>query len=319
MNTKSNSLIMCATPLQMLIAEKIIKSKPYENFDLITIALSDNLKYKSYFERVNKRCNFGLYFIANPGLKGFVKFIRTLKLNNLDKEYKNLYLASIDSRYFQYLVSKNDKANIFTFDDGTANIIKESSYYLDSKPPLWKRIIWRSFGVKYYIDDIKSMSLTHYTIYNGIPNIIDNTKFLELYNTNKQKQNDIKNVVKIFLGQPLSEISSHYTKNYITEIIEKIGVDYYYPHPRETSPLSGNFEVIESSLIFEEYIIQCLTYNPHTIIEIYSFVSSCLLNINQLDRVHTIYIYDEFLYNKFNKFYKLANNKFNINLKNIKG
>lgn len=307
----SNSLIMCVTPLQMLIAEKIIELKSDENFDILTIALSDNSKYQSYFERVCQKCNSSLYYIAEPSLKGFIKYTKLLRLNKLDKEYKNLYLASIDSRHFQYLVSKNNRANIFTFDDGTANIIKESSYYLDSKPPIWKRIIWRTMGVKYYMDDIKSMSLTHYTIYKNIPNIIDNTFVIDLFDK-EIEQNNIDKTLSIFLGQPLYEISKYYSYEFIATTIEKYNIDYYYPHPREKGLPQGKYEVIHSSLIFEDYILDFLKRNPTTQVHVYSFTSSALLNISQIERVKLNLIYDDYLEHHFSDFYSLARDKLNI-------
>lgn len=36
------NLIMCATPLQMLIAKKIIDLFPNEEFDLLVVALNNN-------------------------------------------------------------------------------------------------------------------------------------------------------------------------------------------------------------------------------------------------------------------------------------
>ena len=39
---QQKSLIMCVTPLQMLIAEKIIHKFKDQKFDVIVIALADN-------------------------------------------------------------------------------------------------------------------------------------------------------------------------------------------------------------------------------------------------------------------------------------
>ena len=52
MKITGKSLIVCLTPLQMLIAEKIISLNPDKQFDLLVIALSDNEKYKHYYQKV---------------------------------------------------------------------------------------------------------------------------------------------------------------------------------------------------------------------------------------------------------------------------
>ncbi|PQH52883.1 polysaccharide biosynthesis protein, partial [Acinetobacter baumannii] len=44
MSDKKKSLVICFTPLQMLIAEKIIAQQP--SVDLIVIALNNSDKYK---------------------------------------------------------------------------------------------------------------------------------------------------------------------------------------------------------------------------------------------------------------------------------
>lgn len=311
MNINSSSLIMCMTPLQMLIAEKIIALKPKENFDIITIALSDNYKYRNYFKRVSLKCNNSLYYVPEPGLKEFFKYIKLLKLNKLDKKYDNLYLASIDCRHFQYLISKNNKAEIHTFDDGTANIIQNSLYYLNSKPPKLKRMIWRIIGVKYYMEDIKRKSLIHYTIYNNIPNIINDTYLINLLDKESELTYTNK-TIKIFLGQPLTEISDHYSSELIRKVVESYHIDYYFPHPREDELPEGNYKIIDSDLVFEDYIVSFLKENPNIEAHVYSFTSSCLLNISQVERIKSTLIYDDYLERNIKEFYKLAKEKFNI-------
>lgn len=315
---KSDSLIVCLTPLQMLIAEKIISLHPDKQFDLLIITLSDNEKYRHYYQRLSKICQNSLYYLTSPGARGFLKFIRDLRLNKLHIEYQSIYLASIDSRLIQFMVSKNKDACIYTFDDGTANIISNSIYYLDNRPKLLKRLIWRALGVKYYMDDIKALSENHYTIYGGLPNIIKKTSSISLYNKKVEKNSGKSKIVKFYLGQPLEDISSHYTSEYVSSIINNLNLDFYYPHPREKEPLKTRFiKVIDSNLIFEDYLINYLNENPDTEVHVYSFISSCILNIAFFNRVKPIYIYDRFLNNNYYQLYEYARNNLNIKTLNI--
>lgn len=311
MKNLHRSLIICLTPLQMLIAEKVISLNPDKQFDLLVIALSDNEKYKHYYQRLSKSCENSLYYKASSSSFEFLEFIKQLKLNKLHIKYQNIYLASVDSRHIQYIISKSNKANIYTFDDGTANIMQNSLYYRDSKPPIWKRVIWRALGIKYYMGDIKNLSSTHYTIYKDISNIIDDTFYIDLFNK-KLAATSTNKTVRIFLGQPLYEISTHYSSEFITKTIEDNNIDYYYPHPREKQLPKGNYEIINSNLIFEDYIIKFLEENPNTEAYVYSFTSSCLLNISQIDRVKPIYIYDDYLDSTLKDFYDLARDRLNI-------
>lgn len=53
----SKNLIVCSTPLHMLIAEKIINMHPSEEFDLLLITDAFNEKYNFYRMRLSSRCN----------------------------------------------------------------------------------------------------------------------------------------------------------------------------------------------------------------------------------------------------------------------
>ena len=309
---KSNGLIMCVTPLQMIIAEKIIQLNPKEDFDLLVIALSDNDKYRYYYDRLKSICVRSLYYTKEKGIKGFFSYIGKLKKNKLNEKYESLYLASIDSRHFQYVLSRNKKANIYTFDDGTANIIPQSLYYSNSKPKLFKKIIWRGFGIKHYMEDVKKLSLLHYTIYKDVPNIIEKTQFIKLYGEYKSSSTPVNRVVKMYLGQPLEEISVDFNSQYVAKIIAKLDMDFYYPHPREKVIPKGEFDIITSQLVFEDYIVSYLEDNPGVMVEVYSFISSAMLNIANLDRIELNYIYDSYLYESYKDFYNFANDSFNI-------
>ena len=319
-NNKSRSLIMCITPLQMLIAEKIIELNKGKDFDLLVIVLNDNDKYNYYYQRLKEKCINALYLIAKPGLQGFLNYIKDLKANNLKIKYESLYLASIDSRHFQYIVSKNNSANLYTFDDGTANIIPSSLYYLNSEPNFFKRVAWRILGVKYYMKDLKNISLSHYTIYKDVPNIIGNKIYLPLFpkiNNNNNNNNKKKQIKRFYLGQPLNEISKAFDISFIEKSISKLKIDYYYPHPREKLYPKGDFELVESSLIFEDYITQFLAENPDINIEVFSFISTTLLNIMSLNRVYVSYIHDTQLFNLHQRFYDFAHNSFGIKHLNL--
>ena len=316
-NRKEKCLIMCLTPLQMIIARKVIESNPDKDFDLVAITLIDNIKYRNYYKKLKKLCKNSLYYISEKGLIGFLHFVKELKLKEINSDYKCIYLASIDSRYFQYIISKNNLANIYTFDDGIANIISNDVYYSNDAPVIWKKIIWRFIGIKYYIKDIRDKSLLHYTIYDDIPNIIEKTQLIKLYENDELIPIIINRIVNIYVGQPLEEISDIFTTEYISNILQKLNIDFYYPHPRENTIPLGDFEIIESDLIFEDYIIRYLQKNPDIKVRVYSFISSAILNICSLNRIEVNYIYDKELYYKYKEFYDIVNSKFNIDLVKI--
>lgn len=310
---QQKSLIMCVTPLQMLIAEKIIHKFKDQKFDVIVIALADNEKYRYYYKKLEKiSCN-SFYYVPKDGFLGFLKYINVLKRNGFAGKYTNCFLASIDSTHFQYIISKNKNTNIYTFDDGMANIIKNSIYYTNKKIPSWKKLIWNFIGIYSYMEDIKKSSRKHYTLYENVSNIIENTESLKLFESSKSKGEPTRKI-NIYLGQPLTEISEKFTEQYILKTLDTLQIDYYFPHPREKTVPKGNFEIITTPLIFEDYLIEYLAKNKTVDINLYSYISSAVLNVKDLDRVNVKYIYDNYLIEKYSGFYGFVENEFDISI-----
>ncbi|QGM28722.1 glycosyltransferase family 52 [Acinetobacter towneri] len=310
---QQKSLIMCVTPLQMLIAEKIIHKFKDQKFDVMVVALVDNEKYRYYYKKLEKiSCN-SFYYVPKDGFLGFLEYINVLKENGFAKKYTNCFLASIDSRHFQYIISKNKNTNIYTFDDGTANIIKNSLYYINEKIPSWKKMIWNFIGIDFYMEDIKKSSKKHYSLYEKVSNIVENTEYLKLFESSKYKSESTKKI-NIYLGQPLIEISDKFTEQYILKALDNLQIDYYFPHPREKLIPKGNFEIISTPLIFEDYLIEYLAENQTVEINLYSYISSALLNVKGLDRVNVNYIFDNYLIDKYSVFYGFVENEFDISI-----
>ena len=316
--SQRRNLIMCVTPLQLLIAEKIIQSKPDELFDLVLIALQDNEKYRYYFQRVGKICQKKLFIPrGRREITSLFSLINGMQQKKIKTSYTGIYLASIDSRLLQYIISKNINADIFTFDDGVANIIPKGHYYSDGMQGSIKKLIWKILGVRYTSQEIRNQSKLHFTIYKDVPNIVKNTKYISLINNVSCPDHDTmtNNNLIIFLGQPLFEIDPIFTNEYVLKIIKEIKIDFYFPHPREVDIVKGNFEIIKTNYIFEDYISKFLDDNPNIHLTVISFISSALINVSSLSRVNVKYIYDENLFKIHSDFFKMASIDFGIECK----
>ncbi|MBP2605816.1 glycosyltransferase family 52 [Acinetobacter calcoaceticus] len=312
MEHRQKSLIMCVTPLQILIAEKIIQSRPTEDFDVIIFALENNLKFNYYAEKLKKYAK--AYWYSHVAYKSsiynlinFLKLIFQFNLNGFNKRYDNYYLSSIDSRYFQYILSKKtDSSSVFTFDDGTANIVKTSIYYLKNLNDEKKNKIFKSLGIKYFQDDIKSMSKLHYTIYPQFENIIENTKEIKLFHSNvKNKIRD--KCLNIFLGQPYEEFDSNLSTDNIEKLMDQLNIDLYFPHPREKNNIK-NVETVNTKKIFEDYIVDFLDRNEDCYLNIYTFMSSAALNVKSFDGINIYFIQTNTLISKYPDFFNMLKN-----------
>lgn len=311
---------MCATPLHLLIAEQIIKSTPNNQYDLILMFNEgDNLsKFHHYLDRIKPLCINYMLYGHKPKISNLALFKFNLILHGFNKKYDELYLANIQRAHFQLVVSLpvNSKAKVITYDDGLGNILPSGKFHQDTHPDIFRYVIKRVLGVKYYSSDIKMLSSHHYTIYPTLPNIIENTIYIDLHPDLQSEDENISvhEIKKIYLGQPLNDLDKKFSAKYLKNILDKLEIDIYFPHPRERSINIYEDKMVQTDLIFEDYIIQFLNDNPGFKIQVYSFFSGAALNVANLNNVESIYIYDEFIYQNYRDLYSIIEASSNISL-----
>lgn len=302
MSMKSKNLLICLTPLQMMIASKIIDENP-AIYDVLCFSYNDNEKYNYYFSKISKKCDKSYrYIVESKGKIGrvfeFVKYRIFLK-KILETNYDKVLLASIDNPFFHLLLSLLEKNKIQTFDDGTANIYKKSTYYIFPNKSALQNIILKFLGNTYNTRKVIDASELHHTIYDGFDNITKPLNFIKLMDLNFE--NDSHKTIKIYLGQPLEDLNFK-NEEKIFNFLKNHTVDYYFPHPRERKKNNG-FNYIYSSLIFEDYIVQLLNDNYY--VEVFTVLSGAALNILSLDNVRVNILREKSLVQKYSNFYKI--------------
>lgn len=211
---------------------------------------------------------------------------------------KNVYAASIDNRYIQLIASILNNTNFYTFDDGLANLNYNGSYYKNEELSRIREFLWGIIGVDFFVQNFRKRSKIHYSIYQDKKNIIDMVENISLFNGVKYKNSDVRGEINIFLGQPLYEVNVLADNEYINNVLKKLNINMYFPHPRENYIIDGNLDVIKSNLIFEDYILEFFEKNEQLInINIYTFFSTAVLNLSNLYFINTYIVYDS----KFNK------------------
>jgi beta-galactosamide-alpha-2,3-sialyltransferase len=135
----------------------------------------------------------------------------------------------------------------------------------------------------------------HYTIYPNHKNLTNKVIPISLKNELKPNNlnsliNEIQssNTISIFLGSPIENANlSTYLEHPYESILNKIKIDFYYPHPREN--FYPNFKILDYPSIFEEFILDLKLLKPNLEIKIYSFGSSVHLNLINLNNIqHTV-------------------------------
>lgn len=268
------NLIICYTPLQVLIAEKIIEKHPENQFYGVMIYVAKNTKFAYYTERLKAKCADFFEMHQHTDRINLLKEIISLKSHFKGKKFDRVFVASINDLQIQFLLSAIQFDELYTFDDGTANIVNSSVYYQKEPDTFVRKWINRLFRNKYSTQKLKSISKGHYTIYPNFTNIIKNTLPVHLFEGNKQVEHNNEKVVSLLLGQPVY-LESQKNIDLAKKVIEQFNIDYYLPHPREQY-IVPKVTYIETPLIFEDYIAQKFKDKN---CRIYTYFSSAVLNV----------------------------------------
>ena len=281
------NLVVCWTPLQMLIAEKIIESHPNEKFYTIVMSHSGkNEKYDYYSSILSQKSERFYSFYIEPQSQNKLFELKLKSL--LFPPLKTIYFAHISSPEIHTLVSSYPTVEIRTFDDGSSNLLKKSVFLNNAN-----RISTGKTSRKFYeifinstqsVKSVRERSIEHYTIFKDLKNIMDDghrkMTYLPLFDVSKLKPSkEIRDTVKILLGSPdkgMKEISE--------KAIKHFGIKYATLHPRQRYELS-NAIILQSPYIIEDYMLKEIEKNPHIRYEIYTFFSGAALTMKDFPNV----------------------------------
>lgn len=312
------NLIVCTTPFQMLIAEKIIELYTDEDFELHLFCNVKNEKYTHYFDRLSKVVKKSkMYVFDRKNKMRYLLFLIKLKFKSfLSRKIDRLFVGSIDSNHIHIHIHRYIHSNtkLYTFDDGTANIFPDSFFYKECAS-YKNRLLKYIFCYGTSLSTIKAKILKHYSIYSGKNNIVSNVEYIDLFSLEENcRINDINGKpIKILLGQPIYEniSSKEYDElgysNLIRRIIFQHEIDYYFPHPREDLVISG-IEYIRTHFILEDYILHGI--HDGKIYELYTFFSGGVLSFNNVKSVKVISLKLDIL--DLKKYYKIMEEFNNI-------
>ncbi len=277
------NLIICCTPLQVLIAEKIIAKFPHTPFYGIVLSTVSNKKFDFYAKRLAQQCQGFFSMVQHKDRFNLLKEILYLKRTFSGKHFDQVFVANINDLQIQFLLSAIDFNLLNTFDDGTINIVPNSLFYQDDPATLQRKLINVLLGNKYSIQSLRALSHTHYTIYKGFKNIIERVEPIELVAAdNSEKVTSA--VINVLLGQP---VFAEDERNIALaeRVIKQFNIHYYLPHPREKYRLA-QVNYIDTELIFEDYILQqCQTHKYC----VYTYFSSAIINImNKSDNIEVV-------------------------------
>ena len=302
------------TPLQVVIAEKILEKYQDEDFYKVMVLTNLSSKYLLYKERFFKKNKYNLTILSNSTNKISILInwlairLKFLFLPNFDK----VFFANVNSPEIQLMLSSIKFKELYTFDDGTANLVESSPLYKESTTGKLGNIFLNLLNNNYSSRKIRKESKRHFSIYKNRNNILSSEyiEYITLFKLDNYNSNyfNAKRNISIFLGQPIYELLidiSECKKNdkniYFSKLaIENFRIDFYYPHPREKYRID-NVEYIVSDLVFEDYLLSILEYDTNY--TIYTFFSSAVLPFTNLSNVKIVSLkpkdYPDYLHDNY--------------------
>lgn len=289
------NLIICCTPIQTLIASRIMDEHPDEKFHLIAYHHKEDKKLIDYYQRLRKRSAGGqiIKHIERDSYWGkYWILIRMLLWGLRHCGKRKIFLANIEKVPLHLLMPWYRHREIYTFDDGTRNLVTDhltSPLLQNSSQGGLLKILTKVFGLP-NMHDLHFATRRHFSIYQ-YPNKMLRASYIPLLDsptiTNEHRDLEAGRVHRIFVGQSMY-FDSDLDKAVTERALKLLDIDSYLPHPREPYKIEG-ITYIDTLDIAEDYILKLLQNNQDTI-EIYSFTSTVLINFHHISRVRCIMV-----------------------------
>lgn len=292
-------LFICTTILHIRIVNKLLdKIDDPINAVVLFVGDTENPKVVYYLNTLiepKSRCI--LYNDQQINIKKPFKTIRRSRITeNIIQllptvAFQQVYLACVELPLAHHILSSIQFRQLVTFDDGLYNLCASKRLENVKSINLSKRLARSISGRKYHTDRVLKESVKHYTIFNNLKNIIDNTEYVELAPT-PSKKGDEQGTIGILLGTVYSEIcvsniAQQELVEQLNQLIREKRIDLYIPHPRDTETELREIKVITTNLSAEDEIMT-LIENGYSI-ELYGFSSTvqCILSSSNAVKNYT--------------------------------
>ena len=292
--SNKKKLLVCLTPFQLFLAEKIIRKE--DDWILVFITHGNNRKNDYYYEEIQSKIKKSFrYNVSNHNilLKFLIYIFFLIRVLFSIGFVKEVMVSTINDKHVYILLKFFSVNDIVSFDDGVGNIYLDGVYH-DSNNKV--------------VNYIKDRIVKHYTIYSGMKNIVEDQKLEEIIFLQEEGLHSdgiSSETISIFVGQPYDEfLDGVGNADKISKLMKELCIDFYYPHPREKE-LIDSVKYINTELIFEDYILKILHDNPELNIKIYTFFSSAVLNVSGFYRLTTFSVRDKYLQGKYRALYDI--------------
>lgn len=292
-----HNIIICLTPLHILIADKIIDSKNDELFQLIYFPDQDTEQHQYYFGRIRKKVDNAYYVPVTKKISKDIWKILNIAHILRRKNKPNFIVGNLKSIYSRLPIMFIGYANISTFDDGFANLLTNS--FLDMQEKKYFKYFFKLFNPSLEYEKIRSNIQQHYTIFDN-KEIINNTINIKLFDFNTN-YSALTSSRQILLTAPFSEykmLNEEEEIDLYLQIIKQFNITDILMHPNEKKRKLNQVNIIKSKLIAEEYI-DILSEKSN--VTVYALYSTALINLLNNKNISIINLHSSKIHTESNR------------------
>lgn len=273
-------LVICHTSLQVEIVLRLLDKGVISEFEFVFCPDVDNEQMLYFYNKLSGKAKCSTYAPKMRGRFNPVFFAWTFR----GKIYDKVLFANIEKMYIQFVLSVIHFSSIETFDDGSANICKNSMLFTDETSPL-RDLIYYVMGRRFNKLRIRETIACHYSLYDSTDNISSKLQKISL-DLKVQRNLDpslMKERAIVLIGGVFQHMFSE-LETLEKKVIQAIGDGFYFiPHPRDTSGIFSLQPQLTGHEIAEVKIMQLL--QEYHSIDVYGFSSSAQLHLSDISRL----------------------------------
>ena len=251
-------MLLLRTPLQAWIARSVLCAEQVDIFDLVYFTEDDSAEDRAYFRQLATRANAAQYvFVPRKkfSLATQAEFRKRTYRWFKSQAYDLVLLASIDA-YIPAAIAARQAGTLITFDDGTANINRTSSYFQVSSG--LRELLYRRYFGAPSIVSLRDKSVRHYTLHPELPNIVERPRLRAVRGWLKNDSaRACRGCKTYFLGQPFDDVLTRKQRFRLESYLRHLSIDFYVKHPRENKVLRIGVPLLQKGgMIAEDAIVK---------------------------------------------------------------
>ncbi|SAK75289.1 CMP-N-acetylneuraminate-beta-galactosamide-alpha-2,3-sialyltransferase [Caballeronia calidae] len=279
------NLLICYTPLHVLIAERLVALGELGEFYLLYICFNDSDRHDFYFRRLAESATYGGELLRLPHDWRDPFVIARWRVRQMPLKPRTLFCGNIKHAHSRWAAYLFGIKQFKTFDDGSGNIAS-SGYFYDMSESAAGKTLFSTLAPRYLYRNVIRKIDVHFSIYEE-PNVYSKfarqTRRIPLLINQRFSREPGEGKVTVYVGHALVEDalkSREEGERLDRAVFRKYGVDHFLPHPRSANlsfyaPLRDVAET--TPLVAEEFVLGLL--EQYANVRVIGFKSSALLNL----------------------------------------